>query len=238
LSLVQALPWEARLVRRSLILAISIALFAGCGPPRTWDAHTTSSPASLDLVTLTGERVATLGVVAPPALQGLGPALSHALAAALTEANRPLLVQPIPETLNALNQQGLAAEYADLLSGFARSGVLERKRLQALGSALRSRYVLLPGLAGFDEVLTDSFEISGLKIVRSRISTLRLWLQLWDTHTGQLLWESAGEARVASELLRPDRTVPFEETAEKLWLRMIREGLLGERTRLLERRFR
>jgi hypothetical protein len=227
-------------VRRSVILAISIALFAGCGPPRTWDAHTTSSPppASLDLTTLTGERIATLGVVAPPALQGFGPSLSHALVEALAQATPPVLAQPIPDTLNALNQEGLAAEYADLLSGFARSGVLERKRLQALGAALRSRYVLLPGLAGFDEVLADSFEISGLKIVRSRITTLRLWLQLWDTQTGRLLWESAGEARVASELLRPDRTVPFDETAEKLWLRMIREGLLGERTRVLERRFR
>ena len=213
-------------MRRRAILAILIALFAGCGPPRTWDAHTTSSlpPASLDLSTLTGERVATFGVVAPPALQGLGPP--------------PLVAQPIPDTLNALNQQGLTGEYAELLSGFARSCVLERKRLQSLGSALRSRYVLLPGLAGFDEVLADSFEVSGLKIVRSRISTLRLWLQLWDTQTGRLLWESSGEARVASELLRPDRTVPFDETAQKLWLRMIREGLIGEQTRPLVRRFR
>jgi hypothetical protein len=227
-------------VRRSVILAISIALVAGCWPPRTWDAHTTSflPSAALDLASLRGGRVATLGVVAPPALQGLAPALSHALVAALAQVTPPLPVQPIPDTLNALNQQGLATEYADLLSGFVRNGLLERKRLQSLGSALRASYVLLPGLAGFDETLADSFEISGLKIVRSRISTLRLWLQLWDTQTGRLLWESAGEARVASELLRPDRTVPFDETAEKLWLRMLREGLLGEQTRRLERRFR
>src|SRR5262249_56212147 len=102
--------------------------------------------------------------------------------------------RPMPETLNSLNQQGLAPEYAELLSGFTRSGMLERKRLQALGSALRSRYVLLPGLAGFDEALGDSFEISGLKIVRSRVSTLRLWLQLLDTPTGGLLWGAAGGA--------------------------------------------
>ena len=148
-------------MRRSVILAILITLFAGCGPLRTWDAHTTSSPtpATLDLTTLTGERVATLGVVAPPALQGYGPALSHALVAALAQVIPPLPAQPIFDTLNALNQQGLAAEYADLLSGFARTGVLEHKRLQSLGSALRVRYVLLPGLAGFDEVLVDSFEI-------------------------------------------------------------------------------
>jgi Integrase core domain len=37
------------------------------------------------------------------------------------------VAQPIPDTLNALNQQGLTAEYAELLSGFARSGVLEQE---------------------------------------------------------------------------------------------------------------
>jgi hypothetical protein len=52
-----------------------------------------------------------------------------------------------------------------------------------------------------------------------------------------MLWESAGEARVTSELLRPDRTVPFDETAQKLWERMIREGLFGDRPRAVQRRF-
>src|SRR5262249_57130803 len=116
----------------------------------TWAAHPASAPmrARGDLTPLASERVVTFGVVAPPALQGYGPALSHALVVALAEATPPLPAQPIPDTLNALNEQGLTAEYADLLSGFARSGVLERKRLQSLGSALRVRYVLLPGLAG------------------------------------------------------------------------------------------
>ena len=51
-----------------------------------------------------------------------------------------------------------------------------------------------------------------------------------------MVCESSGEARVTSELLRPERTVPLDETAAKLWGRMIREGLLGDRTRLIERR--
>jgi hypothetical protein len=227
-------------VRRSVILAIAIALSAGCGPLRTWDAHTTCSPTppSFDLATLAREPVATFGVVASAGLQGLAPALSLALAVALGDVTSSVPALPPVDTLNDLNEHGLAGQYADLLSGFARSGVLERQRLQALGSTLRARYVLLPGLAGFDEVLADHFEITGLKIVRSRITTLRLWLQLWDTHTGRMVWESAGEARVASELLMPDRTVPFDETARKLWLRMIREGLLGESTRVVEGRFR
>ena len=222
------------------MLATTIVALAGCGVLRTWDAHTTttSSPAPLDVTTLVGEPVATLGVVASGGLGGHRPVLAHALAAALAEGLPSVPAQSIPETLNALNEHGLAAEYAELLSLFVRTGVLERGRLRALGAALRCRYVLLPGIAGLDEILIDQFEVSGLKLLRSRVTTLRLWLQIWDARTGRMLWESAGEARMATELLRADRTVPFENTARMLWLRMLREGLLGERTGPVERRFR
>ena len=130
-----------------------------------------------------------------------------------------------------VNGQGLATEYADLISGFARSGILERERLQRIGSALGSRYLLLPGLADFNQVLVDKFEIAGIKIVTNRVITLRLWLQLWDTQTGQIVWESTGEVTVASEILLPERTVPLDEIGQKLWLRMIQDNLLADKTR-------
>jgi hypothetical protein len=54
-----------------------------------------------------------------------------------------------------INGQGLSAEYGELISGFVWSGILERERLQRLGSTLGSRYVLLPGLADFNQILID-----------------------------------------------------------------------------------
>jgi hypothetical protein len=90
--------------------------------------------------------------------------------------------------------------------------------------------VLLPGLTDFNQVLIDRFEIAGLKMVRNRVITLRLWLQLWDTETGQIIWESTGEANVASELLLPQRIFPLDEIGQKLWLRMIEQNLLAEKT--------
>jgi len=80
--------------------------------------------------------------------------------------------------------------------------------------------------------LIDRFEIAGLKIVRNRVITLRLWLQLWDTLTGQIVWESTGEATVASELLRSERVVPLDEIGQKLWLRMVQDNLLAEGAKL------
>jgi hypothetical protein len=215
------------------MLAFLWALLTGCAPIHLWDTHTTSTPRpqSFDVAALTGEPVATFGLLASAGLQGFNPVLSHALIAALAEASPPIKGIPTRETLNTLNEQALAAAYGDLVTGFGRSGILEREQLRRIGSALGSRYVLLPGLAEFNETIIDRLAISGWKFIQSRVTTLRLWLQLWDMQMGQILWESAGEITVASEFLRPERTVPLDDIAQKLWLRMIQDNLLEDKTR-------
>ena len=214
------------------ICGFCLILLAGCTPLSMWDTHITSTvkPESFGLAELTRKPVATLSPVTPAGFQGFSMFLSRALIAAISEASPSINEIPNYETINIINRKGLAADYAELISGFVRSGILERERLQRLGSALDSRYVLLPGLADFNQVLIDRFEMIGLKVVRNRVVTLRLWLQLWDTETGQIIWESTGESTTVSELLLPQRTVPFEEIGQKLWLRMIEDNLLTEKT--------
>jgi hypothetical protein len=216
------------------LLAISAALSASCSSPfHMVDAHTTSTPRpqSLDLAELAREPVATLGVVTPAALQGFSPSLALALTTALSEASPPIRGIPTYETVNRLNEKGLASDYTEMISDFTRSGILDRERLQRIGSALDSKYVLQPGLAEFSQALTDRFEVVGWKLLKTRITSLRLWLRLWDTQTGQMLWESAGETTVATALLRQESAVPLTEIARILWLRMIQDDLLGGKTR-------
>jgi len=211
------------------VLALTAALLAaGCGPVYLSDTYATSTPRpeSFNVGALGGEPVATLGVVAPASLQGLSPTLSLALAAALAEVSPPIREIPTFEAVNRLTDQGLAAEYADLLTGFSRNGILERQRLRRIGSGLGSRYVMLPGLAQLDETIIDKFEAAGLKLLRNRVTTLRLWLQLWDAQTGHIVWESAGEITVSTVLLSPARAVPLGETIQKLLFNMIQDGLL------------
>jgi len=215
-------------------LTLTAALVAGCGPAYLSDTYATSTPrpASFDVGTLTGEPVATLGLVAPANLQGFNPTVSHALAAALAEVNPPIREIPTFETVNRLTDQGLATEYADLLSGFVRNGILDRQRLQRIGAGLGSRYVLLPGLAQLDEAVIDKFEAAGLKLLRNRVTTLRMWLQLWDVQTGHIVWESAGEVTVSTVLLSAKQAVPLQELVEKALVRMIQDGLLESRTKI------
>jgi len=195
------------------------------------DAHVTSAvpSSSPDIAVLACEPVTTFGLVAPAGLQGLSPTVSHALTTALSGASPPVRAMPMPDLVNRLTDQELAGEYATILSDVARTGILERQRLRRIGAALGSRYVLQPGLADFNQVLLDKFEFAGLKIVRTRLSTLRLWLQLWDAQTGHLLWESTGEVTVAAPVVTQESTVALDEIAQTLWSRMIKNDLVGAR---------
>jgi hypothetical protein len=178
-----------------------------------------------------GEGVAVLRLVAPASLQQFAPLFSNALVTALEETHPPIRALSFRESGNLMNDRGLTADYGDLASGFDHSGILDGERLRRIGTALGARYVLLPGLAEFDQTLIDRFETVGVKVVRARVTTLRLWLQLWDTKTGHNLWEASGEVTVVSQLLRVKETVPLDAIAQRLWLQMIQDDLLGGHTK-------
>jgi hypothetical protein len=213
-------------------LGLFAVFAAACTPLYMSDVYTTSTPRTqnFDVSKLPSKPISVLGVIAPANLQGLGPSLSHALVTALSKARPPIQAIPAYETISLINERGLARNYADLLSGFAPGGILDAERLRPIGSALGSRYVLLPGLAEFNQLIMDKYEALGIKLVRTRLTTLRLWLQLWDAQTGRLVWESAGEVTSVTPLLNAKRTVPLDRLAQELWLQMIQEDLLGTKT--------
>jgi len=219
--------------RFSRMLLTTVALLlAGCDPPYLSDTYATSTPkrTSFAASDLTRTPVVVLGFVAPGNLQGLSPTLSHALSGALAEVTPPIREIPTDQTLNWITDKGLATEYADLRAGFSRNGILDRQRLRRIGLGLGSQYVLLPGLAQFNEEILDKFEAAGIKLLRNRVTTLRLWLQLWDSQTGHIVWESSGEATTASVFLSPKQTVALEQITKKLLARMIQDGLLESKT--------
>ena len=92
------------------------------------------------------------------------------------------------------------------------------------------RYVLLPGLAQFSEEILDKYEAAGIKLLRNRVTTLRMWLQLWDTQSGHIVWEASGEVTASAVFLSPKQTIGLERVVKKLLVSMIQDELLGSRT--------
>src|ERR1700756_2732255 len=137
-------------------LVVAVCVLAGCAPLSMTDMHLTATPKPQYFDA--GERVAALGLIAPAGLQQFAPLFSNALITALEEAHPPIRALSFQESGNLLNDRDFAADYGDLVSGFVHSGILERERLRRIGAALGSRYVLLPGLAQFDQTIIDRFE--------------------------------------------------------------------------------
>ena len=74
--------------------------------------------------------------------------------------------------------------------------------------------------------MSGRLSILGLRIFQTRVTFLRLTLQLWDTRTGEIIWESSGEATLAAEDVREAR-IPFDEIARRLWSRMLDDLFTG-----------
>ena len=227
------LPGRHRGARiRVAVVAFSVMLVAACAPVRVSQTHTTPTSAlePPQMTELARGPVATVGLFAPSSLQGFSPLLSHAFVSALAEVTPPIRVGSAHETVNLLNEQGLAGEYAELMVGFARTSILDRDRLRRIGSALGSRYVFLPGVAELDHNLVDKFEMGGFKLIRNQVTRLRLWLQLWDAQSGRILWESIGEAIVANPILSAVQATPLDAIAQALWRRMIQDDLVSRKS--------
>jgi hypothetical protein len=215
------------------MLAGAVGFAAGCTTPlHLTDSHVTSAPRppAVDVGVLVCQRVATLGPAVAPGLQGMSPTVSYALATALSKAEPPIRTMPMAEMLNRLSDQGLGGEYSEVLAAAGRGGILDRDRLRRIGAALGSRYVLQPGLAEFSQTLVDKFEFAGLKMLRTRMAALRLWLQLWDAQSGHLLWESTGEVTVSAPVVAQGSTVSLDAIAQGLWSTMLKDELLATKT--------
>ncbi len=169
---------------------------------------------------LDSQPVAVLSAVVSFGLEGYAHQVSRSL-------QRALLAEPIaiqartPQlTLSRINQAGLAKDYSDMIAAHLQSGVLNRATMRAIGDAAQARFVFLPMMAWFEQSMSERFSFFGIRVLQTRVSILRLSLELWNTQTGELVWESSGEATLAGEDVREYR-IPFEEIAEQLWAKLL-----------------
>jgi len=215
-------------IERMLVLSWLLLFTACVGPLQQWGEETTFHPkaASFDPATLKQEQVAVLSAMVGFGLEGYAHQASRSLASALTQTRIPLKSLTIQDTLNRINMEGLTGEYAGIVSTYVRTGILDRVGLEKIGRALHVTYVFQPILASFSQSMSGRLSILGLRILQTRVTALRLTLQLWDTRTGEIVWESSGEATLAGEDVRESR-IPFDEIARRLWSHMLDDLFTG-----------
>jgi len=127
----------------------------------------------------------------------------QALALAFTEVllkMRPDLgVIALPQTLSAINSQGLTREYRQMFEDYRLTGIFDRETLQKVAKVTKSRYLAQLKLGAFRQESKSRFGMLGLRMLETKTSTIRLFLQIWDSQDGSVAWEGAQESTVSHE---------------------------------------
>jgi PBP1b-binding outer membrane lipoprotein LpoB len=142
----------------------------------------------------------------------------QALALAFTEAlklSRPdLRIVSLPETLGAINRAGLASEYRQMFEDYRQSGIFSLATLQKVSQLTGARYLAQLKLSGFRQESKNRWGTLGIRMVETKTTFLRLYLQIWDGQTGLVAWEGAQELQTAHETLRED-AISFKTAVEQ-----------------------
>jgi hypothetical protein len=125
----------------------------------------------------------------------------------------------LPETLGAINRNGLTMEYKDMYQNYSKTGIFAKDSLQKIGEVAGVRYVVQLNLADFGRRTEKRWGFSGIRLLATKTTHIRLFMQVWDSQEGNIVWEGGHELSHAYDTVK-ERPITFqavvEEAAESL----------------------
>lgn len=151
------------------------------------------------------------------------PAMAMAFTQVMKNSRPDLRIVPQAATLSAINRAGLANEYRRMLEEHRVTGIFGRETLRKVADVTGVRYVAQLKLSGFRQESKDRWGTLGFRIIETHITVLRLFLQIWDSKDGSIVWEGAHELTSAHDTAS-EGTVTFkssmEDAAQNLVMRL------------------
>ena len=120
----------------------------------------------------------------------------------------------LPETLGAINSSGLAGEYRQMFEDSRLSGIFSRDTLQKISHVTGVRYLAQLKLGGLRQESKNRWGLLGIRMLETKTTSLRLFLQIWDGENGSVAWEGAEELTFSYESLKED-PVSFKTVVER-----------------------
>jgi len=193
---------------RSGLLAIGLALLLSACANHQLQTQTQQSVPTTQVLTISLQaedlRKGGLAFITPSSITGQEED-KQALALAFTEVllkMRPdLSIMALPQTLSAVNRQGLTREYRQMFEDYRLTGIFDRETLQKVAQVTKTRYLVQLKLGAFRQESKSRFGMLGLRVLETKTSTIRLFLQIWDSQDGSVAWEGAQESTVSHESL-------------------------------------
>ena len=80
-----------------------------------------------------------------------------------------------------------------MVEDYQATGILEKDTLRRVGEVSGARYLGLLGLAKFSQSTNRRLSAVGLRLFDTKLASIRLSWQIWDSQTGMIAWEGSDE---------------------------------------------
>jgi hypothetical protein len=123
-------------------------------------------------------------------------------------AQRPgVKVVTLAETLSAVNRAGMVDAYRRMYEDYRDTALLPADVLRRLAVSTGARYIAQLKLQGFAQNSKNRLGILGLRIIDTQLGDVRVYLQIWDSRDGSIVWEAMEELRIAMDTTREEPIV-------------------------------
>ena len=212
-SLCATSVWATRLRAMSL-LAVLLVLSTGCA------RHQIHASVKFENIALTADQLEGdgLGFITPSTVTGREQdiqSLAFIFARVLEEDRPNIHVVGLPETLSAINQADLADEYKQMYIDYSDTGIFKKPSLKEVGYVAGVRYLAQLKLSGFEQGSKGRFGMLGWRMVQTKQANIRLFLQVWDSENGAIVWEGTEELMYSNDSFS-ERPVTFQLVVEEV----------------------
>lgn len=129
--------------------------------------------------------------------------------------DRPgIRVVSLPEALSAINRANLGEAYKRMYEDQRDTGLFNRDALKRVGEVVGTRYIAQLKLQEYREGAKERFGALGFRIVETRYAHVRVFLQIWDSHTGAIAWEGMEELLYSQERVN-EEPVTFQKAVDR-----------------------
>ena len=204
----------------AVMTALGLALLSsGCANDNirvhTEQFHSTTQVPALSL-TAQDLHGAGVALITPSSITGQEEdrqALALAFAEKLRIARPDLRCVTLPETLSAVNRAGLGPEYKRMFEDSRLTGIFDRETLRKVAGVTGVRYLAQLKLGGFRQESKARWGTFGMRVLETKSAAIRLFLQVWDSQDGAVVWEGSQEMTLAFESLA-EEAVPLRRAVE------------------------
>jgi hypothetical protein len=205
--------------RLALLLALGFMLVACARAPQV------QRSLEYEAFTLTPGDLRSSGVafLTPSSVTGREqdrPTIAFLFSQVLREERPDIPVTTLAETLSEINEAGLEDRYKDALEHMDVTGILPAATLARLGEITGRRYFIMLKLASYQSRYRGRFGLFGIRMIDTKIATLRLFYQIWDSETGSIAWEANQEMTLAYDTFT-ESVVTFEQMVEGMAVDLI-----------------